>query len=107
MHPDHKIFIAAIEGRQKVLLTFASKQDGGAYQVRTCAPIDYGPRANAHDKADCYHLWDYDSDEGPHILSLLPAQVISIVLTDETFDPAEFVTWDTNWHHPRDWGAYS
>jgi hypothetical protein len=107
MHPDHKLFTAAIENRQKVLLTFASKEDGGAYQVRTCAPMDYGPRARAHDQSDCYHFWDYDSAEGAHTLSLLPDQVISIVVSDETFDPGEFVTWDPNWHHPREWGAYS
>jgi hypothetical protein len=107
MHPDHKIFLAGIDGCQKVLLTFASKQDGGAYQVRTCAPLDSGPRSNGPNKAGYYHLWDYDGDEGPHILSLPPAQVISIVLTDETFDPGEFVTWEPKWHYPRDWGAYS
>jgi hypothetical protein len=107
MHPDHELFIAAIEKRQKLLLTFSSKEDGGAYQVRTCAPLDYGPRARAHDRSDCFHFWDYDSADGPHTLSLLPDQVISIIVTGETFDPAGFINWTPNWHRPRNWGEYS
>ena len=34
-------------------------------------------------------------------------QVISIEVLPDTFDPAEFVTWDTNWIVKRDWGKYS
>lgn len=107
MHQDHPVFIEALETKQRVMLTFVSKEDGGAAQVRTCAPMDYGPRARAHDQSDCYHLHDYDSADGPHTLSLLPEQVVSIAVTDEAFDPGEFISWDTNWHHPRDWGEYS
>jgi len=107
MHQDHLIFIEALEGKQRVTLTFVSKDDDGAELVRTCAPMDFGPSSRAADKSDRYHLWDYDSDSGRHTLSLLPIQVVSIELTEDTFDPGEFVAWDTNWHHPRDWGEYS
>lgn len=109
MHADHNLFITAIDEKQKVILTFASKEDGGAHLVRACAPMDFGPRARAHDQSNCYHFWDYDSDSptGRHTLSLLPDQVVSIVATEDAFDPGEFITWDTNWHHPRDWGPYS
>jgi hypothetical protein len=71
--------------------------------------MDYGPSSFAKNKADRYHFWDYDSDSpgGRHTLSLLPEQVVSIVELDEPFDPAEFVTWETNWHYPRDWGKLS
>jgi hypothetical protein len=107
MHPDHETFLEAIDKRQKVNLVFASKEDGDSHQIRTCAPLDFGPRARAHDKGDCYHLWDYDSGEGAHTLSLVPAQVITIVATDQDFDPGEFLTWDPDWHYTRDWGPYS
>lgn len=107
MHPDHDVFIDGLESCSKVTLTFASKEDGGTAQVRICAPMDFGPRARAHDGSDCYHFWDYDSPEGPHTLSLLPAQVISIEASEEQFEPGEFVSWPTTWHHPRDWGQYS
>lgn len=107
MHQDHPVFIEALEAKQRVTLTFASKEDGGQHLVRACAPMDFGPSKIAKDQSDRYHLWDYDSDTTRHTLSLLPIQVVSIELTDEEFDPAEFITWDPDWHHPRDWGEYS
>ena len=109
MHRDHAIFITALEERAKVRLTFFSKEDGHAI-VRTCAPMDYGPSRRAHDKSDRYHLWDYDSDQARHTLSLLANQIGSIERLEEPFDPAEFVTWslvEHPWFYPRDWGAYS
>lgn len=107
MHRDHTIFITALEGKTKVRLTFFSKEDGHEL-VRTCAPMDYGPSRRTHDKSDRYHLWDYDSDQARHTLSLLANQITSIELLGEHFDPAEFVTWSpVEWFHPRDWGAYS
>jgi len=106
MHRDHATFISALEGLQKVKLTFFSKEDGRTL-VSTCAPMDYGPSRRARDKSYRYHLWDYDSDDVRHTLSLLPRQIESIVATDERFDPSEFVTWRPAWFHPRDWGTYS
>lgn len=58
-------------------------------------------------KNDRFHLWDYKSDTGQHTLSLNPGQIRSIEVLPDTFDPAEFVTWKTNWIVPRDWGIYS
>jgi hypothetical protein len=109
MHNDHEVFIAGIGGCTKVVLTFASKEDGGQYLVRTCAPMDYAPGRIAKDRANRYHFWDYDSDSpgGRHTLSLLPEQIISIAATEKPFSPAEFVTWDTAWNIPRDWGQFS
>lgn len=69
--------------------------------------MDFGPTRIAKDGFDRYHLWDYDSDEVTHPLMLMPDQVVSIIPLDESFDPGEFITWSTNWHHPRDWGDYS
>jgi hypothetical protein len=69
--------------------------------------MDFGPTRIAKDGLDRYHLWDYDSDEVRHPLMLLPDQIVSIVALDIPFDPAEFMAWPPNWHHPRDWGEYS
>jgi hypothetical protein len=102
-------FIAAIHSKQKIQLTFYSKEDHGLL-VRTCAPMDFGPSRRASDKSDRFHFWDYDSDTQRHTLSLLPDQVHSIELIDEKFDPAEFITWDTSkspWFVKRSWGQYS
>jgi hypothetical protein len=106
MPDDHAVFLECLEGRQKVALTFFS-QDDGQNLVRTCAPMDFGPTRIAKDGLDRYHFWDYDSDQGRHPLMLLPDQIVSITILNEPFDPAEFVSWETNWHHPRDWGAHS
>ena len=100
------MFLDSLEGQKKVALTFYS-QDDGCNLVRTCAPMDFGPTRIAKDHFDRYHFWDYDSDEMRHPLMLLPDQVVSITPLREQFDPAEFVTWETNWHHPRDWGEHS
>lgn len=104
-----KGFIGAIKNKNKVKVRFYSKEDGGILE-RVCAPMDYGPSRRAHNKADRYHLWDYESDKEWHTLSLLPEQVESIEVLEAYFDPAEFVTWDVNvnpWFVDRDWGIYS
>lgn len=99
-------FIDAIHSKNKVRLIFHSKEDSRQL-VRTCAPMDFGPSRRARDKADRFHFWDYDSDTGEHVLSLLQHQVTSIEVLALTFDPGEFVTWPPRWIITRDWGAYS
>lgn len=99
-------FISAIHARRKLYVHFFSKEDGHVLQ-RTCAPMDYAPSRRTNDRRNRFHFWDYTSDTGSHVLSLLPEQVRSIEALPETFDPAEFVTWSPNWTTPRNWGRYS
>lgn len=102
-------FIEAIHSKNKIRLTFFSKEDGRNL-VRTCAPMDFGPSRRAKNQNDRYHFWDYDSDTERHTLSLLPEQVVSIEVLPETFEPSEFITWSTStspWFISRDWGIYS
>jgi len=107
MHADHQTFIDGIHALTKVNLTWFS-QDDGITMTRKCAPMDYGPsRRNLKVNPPRYHFWDYESDEGPHTLSLTADQVGSISGTIESFSPADFVTWTTPWIYPRDWGEYS
>lgn len=100
------VFIQAIHDRRRVRLTFFCKEDG-CNLTRVCAPMDYGPSRRATQKNDRYHLWDYESDQRNHVLSLDPGQVKAIEVMEETFDPGEFITWTTNWFVARDWGRYS
>jgi hypothetical protein len=105
----HAQFVAAIHAKNKIRLTFFSKEDG-SHLLRLCAPMDYGPKRKAKDQSDRFHMWDYDSDSGSHTLSLLPDQVVSIVVLLDLFDPSEFITWDTQaspWFVARNWGVYS
>lgn len=102
-------FVGAIHGKRKIRLTFYSKEDAGDV-VRTCAPMDYGPSRRAKQKDDRYHLWNYESDTGPHPLSIPPEQIHDMTVLDEHFEREEFVTWSaaaSPWFIKRDWGPYS
>ena len=102
-------FIEAIHDRRKVAVRFFSKQDGRVL-TRKCAPMDFGPSRLAEGRHFRFQLWNYEGDEGPRPLSLLPGQLRHIVVLEERFDPGEFVTWDTKaarWVLPRDWGTHS
>lgn len=104
-----KTFIQAIHSKNKLSVSFFSKEDGRVI-VRTCAPMDFGPSRQARVKRDKYHLWDYDSDTGSHVLSLNPDQLSKIEILSEIFEPREFITWDVKkspWFIKRDWGKYS
>lgn len=102
-------FIEAIQKRRMVSVKFFSEEDMGVL-TRKCAPMDYGSTRKYRDGRDRYHLWDYESDETPHPLLIVPESIESLQVLDETFDPAGFVTWDTvtsPWHISRDWGPFS
>jgi len=102
-------FIKAIQEKKMIRLTFFSKADGSSL-IRKCAPMDFAPSRRAADKTPRYHFWDFESDTKNHTLSLLPNQIKFMENLNETFDPAEFITWNTTtspWSVPRDWGQYS
>ncbi|WP_305404625.1 hypothetical protein [Photobacterium leiognathi] len=99
-------FIDSIHAKTKINLTFYSKEDG-CKLTRICAPMDFGPSRRAHNKNDRFHLWDYESDKKNHVLSLLPDQIVIMEFLNDEFCPSEFITWQTNWFIPRDWGIYS
>jgi len=102
-------FIGAIQAKKKIRVEFYSKEDSGSL-VRKCAPMDYGPSRGAEQKNDRFHMWDYESDKGPHTLSLNPNQIHKLEILDELFDPSEFITWDVKkspWFIKRNWGVYS
>lgn len=99
-------FIDAIHELTKITLTFQSKEDGRRI-TRLCAPMDYGPSRKAKNQDNRFHFWDYESDTRNHVLSLLPEQIVNMQFSNEKFEPSEFVTWNTNWIIPRDWGGFS
>lgn len=107
MHKEQ--FIQAIRDKRKIRITFYSKEDVN-FLTRKCAPMDYGPSRHAKLKNERFHLWDYESDTQTHTLSLNPNQISSLEVLEETFDPSEFITWNTKkspWSLKRNWGIYS
>jgi len=99
-------FINAIHSKSKVKVTFFSREDGRNL-IHQCAPMDFGPSRELRNKADRFHLWDFESDKKSPILGLLIGQIVSIEVQDENFEPCEFITWPPNWFIERDWGTYS
>ena len=95
-------FIAAIHSKNKVLVSFHSKEDEQVID-RKCAPMDYGPIRNSKDNDDRFHFWDFESDKKPHPLLLRPEQIVRIKVLQETFEPRTFVTWVPMWMIRRNW----
>lgn len=102
----HEIFLKAIHEKKKIEVAFFSKEDGRILE-RLCAPFDFGPSNKYKDKSSRYHMFDYTSDKGSHVLSILPNQLKEITITNESFDPLVLVTWSPKWHIPRNWGSAS
>jgi len=103
---NHQDFIEAIHQTKKIKIVFFSKEDNGDIE-RTCAPMDYAVGQNIKDNIERYWVWDYDSDTKKHTLGIRPERIKLLVVLDENFDPAEFVTWTPNWNIFRQWGQFS
>lgn len=103
---NHEKFLQAIHERKIIKVKFNSYEKG--IIERLCLPFDFGPsRRNLKVNPDRYHFYDLDSPEGSHTLSILPEQLISIEISNQSFNPAQYVTWVPNWFTQRDWGAFS
>ncbi len=100
-----KEFLEAINNKLILQITFDSKEKG--IIKRTCIPFDFGPSRKYKDGLDRYHFLDLDSPDGKHNLSILPDQVLNMTLTNNTFNPADYISWTPNWHISRDWGEFS
>jgi hypothetical protein len=107
MMAQHEEFIQAIHAKKRVKINFRSKEDRGSVLTRICAPMDYGPGKKQKDGGSRYWFWDYTSDTKAHTLGLSDGQIMSMTVTDDEFDPTEFVDWATDWIIPRDWGSCS
>lgn len=102
-------FADAIQRKRLVLLKFKTLGDGQMLQ-RKCAPLDIAPSRRSKTKNNKFHLWDFESCEQNHVLSINPDQIIDFKILDEQFKPEDFITWDTlsrPWSVKRDWGTHS
>jgi hypothetical protein len=109
MHADHPVFLDAIAAKRKLSVRFFSRKEGREL-VRTCAPLDFGPLRGSHDPAERYQLWDLEGKRKPLNIAVLEADVLAMTALDETFEPADIITWSFKpkaWHVPRDWAEFS
>ncbi len=94
MHRDHPVFVRAIKDKRKVKLVFLSDA-GGNKAEKLYSPMLYSPPIagdETGDESDCYYFWDFESGSGKYVLGFPSNKIVSMELTEQTFDPAEFIT---------------
>lgn len=105
------IFVMAKAIEHKNLIVVHFKRKGTeSIVVRKCAPLDYGLSKRTKCKCFKFHFWDFGKNGFPHPLSLESEQIFNIEISEETFKPEEFITWNVKqnpWMILRDWGEYS
>jgi hypothetical protein len=109
MHASHSLFLDAIAAKRRLSVRFLHRKEGREL-VRVCAPLDFGPLRGALQPVDHYQLWDLEGKKKPHNLALVEADILEMKLLDETFEPADIITWAFKpgaWVVPRDWAEFS
>jgi hypothetical protein len=109
MHAAHQVFLDAIAGKRRLSVTFNSKKEGREL-TRVCAPLDYGPLRGGLDQSPRYQLWNLEGRKKPLNVVLSADEILDIKVLDETFEPADIVTWAFKpgaWAIQRDWGDLS
>ena len=109
MHADHQVFLDAIAQKRKLEVRFLHPKERREL-IRVCAALDFGPLRGAKDTTPRYQLWDLEGKKKPFNLPLLAADIHSMKIVEETFDPAEIITWQFKpgaWHVKRDWADFS
>jgi hypothetical protein len=100
INPD---FLKAIEMKKYVKVTFFSKKDN-AVVTKRYVPLDYGPSKNEKVPTDRYHFYNVEDPKGFYTISVLPENVQAIEITEDVFNPTEFIKWTpVVWILPRNW----
>ena len=93
-------FLYAIHNKR--IVKIKAKTDERGIIVRHSVPFDYGSGKLPGVR---FHFWNLDGPEGPHNFSVLPKDLLSLEVTEKTFEPRNYVTWNPpyKWHIQRDW----
>ena len=73
MHQEN--FLHAMKTNRKMRVTFYSQQENKSL-TRILAPKEFSPSR--------YHFWDYESENGPQSLQLIPKFVLALVVLNES-----------------------
>ena len=109
MHADHQVFLDALAAKRRLSVRFLNRKEG-TEQTRICAPLDFGPLRGSVDTSDRYQLWDLEGKRKPFNITLVADEVMGMTLLEETFEPAEIITWAFKpraWKIRREWGDFS
>lgn len=108
-HADHQVFLDAIAAKRKLTVKYFHRKEKRERE-QVCAALDFGPLRGGDAKVSYYQLWDLQARRKPLNRAVLPSDIISMTPLDETFDPAEIITWSFKpgaWAVPRDWAEFS
>ena len=89
MHDDHDKFIRAVKDRRKVIVTYFSGQFN-LNLTSLCVPLEYEP-SGGEEEPDSYYLWDPLGEIGERVLGLPASQIMYMELSDDTFEPDEYI----------------
>lgn len=104
---NYEKFLQAIKEKKIVKVAIDSNEKWVI--ERYCIPFDFWPsrRKNLKSNPERFHFYDLNSPEKKHNLSILPEQLLNIEITNDYFDPGDYIKWEPNWFIERDWGIYS
>ncbi|MHC4740690.1 MAG: hypothetical protein ACYS8Z_02195 [Planctomycetota bacterium] len=86
MHYHYDRFMQAIREKRKVILTHSTNESDSDV-TKVCVPLDYRPARHS----DYFYVWDPQANVGERLLGLPIWQVKSIEVSEEAFDPSEYI----------------
>jgi len=90
MHENHNIFIQAVKNSKKILLTYYN-DELNLHLTRICVPVDQS-KSDLTGNSDYYYFWIEYAPIGERMLGLHPSQIKYMELSDEVFNPADYIT---------------
>jgi len=95
MHPDHDVFVKALEEERNLEVVFCYDEND-MFRVRLCAPVYYGPVGVEGEILSYYHFLDLEEGRGQESLILLAEQIVIISHSEEHFELAGFSSFEQN-----------
>jgi hypothetical protein len=89
MHEDHVIFIQATHERKRIKVTHSTEGNSFIF-IKVYIPLDY-TSSSSEVKSNCYYFWDPNGKVGERCVTLLASQITRMELTDEVFDPTQYI----------------
>jgi len=89
MHSNHDSFERGILQNRKISLTFLTDDHPYHEVTSTCGPLYYSRGRPEADEPECYYFWDFEAQEGYNFLALTPSEIVSMELTQDSFEYAE------------------
>ena len=89
MQDKKDIFNQALNENRKILLTDFNEEHN-LYQTRLCIPLEHIPPIS-ESGFDYFYFWNPEAEVGERIFGLPPTEIQSMVLSDESFNPNNYI----------------